>query len=192
MVKRIAPWTVAAIAVLGAWMAVGRAGPPTAAKEAVVPDPISRQTVDRLEAELVRMKALIPEQSAAMLTVAQQFSNLWYAAKEKNWPLATFFLEETQEGIAWAVKLKPVHDVAGIGQVELANIFEALEKSVFPEVALAISMRDQDRFRAGYRHALEGCYACHKAVGKPFLRPTIPSEPATWVINFDPQARWPQ
>ena len=35
------------------------------------------------------------------------------------------------------------------------------------------------------------CYACHKAVDKPYLRPQVPTEPASRIINFDPKANWP-
>ena len=35
------------------------------------------------------------------------------------------------------------------------------------------------------------CYSCHKAADKPYLRPQVPTEPATRLINFDPKADWP-
>jgi cytochrome c553 len=39
--------------------------------------------------------------------------------------------------------------------------------------------------------ALEGCYTCHKASDKPYLRPRIPEAPEAKIINFDPAAVWP-
>jgi hypothetical protein len=39
---------------------------------------------------------------------------------------------------------------------------------------------------------LESCYACHKSVGRPYLRPMIPQMSVQSVINLDPNAVWPQ
>jgi hypothetical protein len=39
---------------------------------------------------------------------------------------------------------------------------------------------------------IESCYSCHKAVGRPYLRPMIPTAPAQTVINLDPNATWPE
>ena len=35
---------------------------------------------------------------------------------------------------------------------------------------------------------MTGCYSCHKASEKGYLRPRIPEHPATTMINFDPNA----
>jgi hypothetical protein len=33
---------------------------------------------------------------------------------------------------------------------------------------------------------------CHKASGKPYLRPMVPTEPGQSIINFDAAATWPE
>jgi hypothetical protein len=151
-----------------------------------------RASLLRTEKELQRMRSVVPEQSIAMLGVAQQFTNLWYAADRANWPLAEFFLDETIEAIEWTVRIKPVHQVPTVGDVDLKAIFESLEQALIPELKSSIEAHDHGRFTAAYRNMLQGCYACHKAVGKPYLRPTTPTEPSTRIINFDPNATWPQ
>ena len=60
------------------------------------------------------------------------------------------------------------------------------------QVGKAIKQKDVKRFEAAYRHTLEGCYSCHKAADKPYLRPQLPDHPATTIINFDPKVTWPQ
>jgi hypothetical protein len=35
-------------------------------------------------------------------------------------------------------------------------------------------------------------YSCHKASHKPYLRPQVPAEPETKIINYDPKADWPR
>ena len=33
----------------------------------------------------------------------------------------------------------------------------------------------EDKFAKAYKESLEGCYACHKSVGRPYLKPMIPT-----------------
>ena len=42
-----------------------------------------------------------------------------------------------------------------------------------------------------YTATLAGCYACHEAAGKPYLRPRIPVAPQVEIINFTPGAPLP-
>jgi hypothetical protein len=39
---------------------------------------------------------------------------------------------------------------------------------------------------------LESSYSCHKSVGRPYLRPMIPTEQVQAALNMDPNAKWPQ
>ena len=43
-----------------------------------------------------------------------------------------------------------------------------------------------------YRQTLEMCYACHKACEKPYLRAQVPSASSVSILNFDPNATWPE
>ena len=54
-----------------------------------------------------------------------------------------------------------------------------------------VAARNRADFEKFYKETLSGCYACHKASDKPFLRPRVPAGPATPLINFDPRADWP-
>jgi hypothetical protein len=189
-------WICASLTVLAVSLAVGA----RTLSAPVTPEETARNTeiagfrasLQKSEKELQVLRRLIPEQSVAMLSVAQQFTNLWHAVDHANWPLAEFFLDETTEAMEWAVRIKPVHQVPSVGDVGLQPIFESLEQTLIPALKSSIEAHDRGRFVQAYRHMLEGCYACHKAVGKPYLRTTIPSEPATRIINFDPNATWPQ
>ena len=53
--------------------------------------------VAALQAEVDRLKSIVPAQAVAMTQVAYNFSNLWFAVQEQNWPLAEFYLNETQK-----------------------------------------------------------------------------------------------
>ena len=37
----------------------------------------------------------------------------------------------------------------------------------------------------------EASYACHKSINRPFLRPMIPTISPQPVMNYDPDAKWP-
>jgi hypothetical protein len=75
--------------------------------------------------------------------------------------------------------------------VDLKAILQAVDTSLLSEVGKAIDGKDLEKFTAAYRQSLEGCYSCHKASEKPYLRPQIPESPAAPIINFNPDATWP-
>src|SRR5437867_802044 len=133
-----------------------------------------------------------PDQSHAMVDVGYHFANLWFAADKENWPLAKYYLEETRSHLNWAVRIHPVRTTKAGGEVDLKGILQAIDNSFLSEIDGAITNKDTGRFKTAYRQTLEGCYACHKACDKSFLRPQIPSAPSVAILNFDPNATWPE
>ena len=59
--------------------------------------------------------------------------------------------------------------------VNLVPIFESIDTSAFKAVADAIQAQNSAAFAAAYRETLQACYGCHKASGKPYLRPMVPT-----------------
>ena len=135
---------------------------------------------------------LLPDQSHAMVDVGYHFANLWFAADKENWPLAKYYLQETRSHLNWAVRLHPVRTTTAGAEVDLKGILQAIDNSFLTEIDSAITNKDAARFKAAYRQTIEGCYACHKACEKSFLRPQIPSAPSVSILNFDPNATWPE
>jgi hypothetical protein len=127
-----------------------------------------------------------------MVDVGYHFANLWFAADKENWPLAKYYLQETRSHLYWAVRLHPVRTTSTGAQVDLNGILQAIDNSFLTEIGSAITNKDMAKFKAAYRQTLEGCYACHKACEKSFLRPQIPSAPSVTILNFDPNATWPE
>jgi hypothetical protein len=149
-------------------------------------------TADPLRSDVARLKANAPSQSHTMSDVGYHWTNLWFAAEKKNWPLAQFYFEEARSHIMWTIQLRPVRKAPDGSDVNLMPIFQSIDTSAFKDVAGAIQAQNPTAFTAAYREALTGCYGCHKAAGKPFLRPGIPTEPAQTIINFDATASWPE
>src|SRR2546422_5984129 len=144
-----------------------------------------------LRAEIDQLKGKVPDQSHAMSDVGYHFANLWFAGEKKNWPLAKFYLDETRSHLKWAVRIIPVRKTRA-GEVDLRGILEAVDNTMLSEIQKAIEKQDVQKFGDTYRQSIEGCYSCHKASEKPFLRPQIPEQPEARIINFDPETKWPE
>jgi hypothetical protein len=142
------------------------------------------EDIATLKEEVERLKGLVPAQAVAMTVVEYNFSNLWFAAHERNWPLARFFLSETRARLRWALRLSPQRRISS-GFLELQPFLDAFEQPHY--AALEDSLEDGDiaAFERAYEGALTACASCHAASEKPFLRVKIPSAPAGALIDFD-------
>ena len=152
----------------------------------------ARDDLGALRADVARLKANAPSQSHTMSDVGYHWTNLWFAAEKKNWPLAQFYFEESRAHILWTIQLRPVRKGPDGNDVNLVPIFESIDTSAFKAVADAIQAQNSTAFSAAYRETLQACYGCHKTSGKPYLRPMVPTEPGQSIINVDGAATWPQ
>ncbi len=161
--------------------------PPAGASPA---SPSGDSELATLRDEVARLRRLVPSQSHAMQDVSYHYTNLWFAGQKSNWELAQFYLNETRSHISWAVRLIPKRKVS-TGEVDLEGIRQAFDSGYLTGVQQAIDAKSAARFADAYKFSLEGCYSCHKASEKPFLRPQVPTQPETQIVNFDPNATWP-
>ena len=141
------------------------------------------EEVAQLKAQNEQLRTLIPSQSHAMLDVAYHFTNLWFAGKHANWPLAQFYFNEARSHILWAIRIVPVRK-NGTADVKLAEIFEGFDGTVLSALQKRIEAQDQAGFTVAYRDALAGCNACHTASGKPFLRIVVPDAPEVHIVEL--------
>jgi hypothetical protein len=174
------------LAILSLALAVGSSGCGEPA-----PAALSGKSTDELAARVKALETLIPDQAHIMADVADHFTNLWFAGRSENWPLANFYLGEARSHLSWAVRRIPVRKDNAGHDVKLAEILQAFENGPLKPLKGAIDGKDRLAFESAYRQTLTGCYACHKASDKPYLRPRVPTEPASSIINFDPKASWP-
>ena len=143
--------------------------------------------ISRLKDEIERLKGMVPDQSHVMKDVAYHFSNLWFAGQARNWPLAAFYLNETRSHLRWAVRVRPVRQTSA-GQVDLRSILDGTDRSLLTTLQKTVEARDQSGFSKAYQDMLTGCYACHQASEKPYLRPRVPDAPEGRMIDFAPPA----
>lgn len=145
-----------------------------------------------LAADVKHLQDVLPTQSHTMTDVGFHWANLWFAAEKKNWPLARFFFDEARQHVRWTILIRPVRKLPDGKTVDIKGIFDAVDPSAFATVQLAIEDQDTAQFEMAYKQALEACYSCHKAAGKPYLRPMVPTAPPSTMINYDPSAKWPE
>jgi hypothetical protein len=157
-----------------------------------VPAADTQPDLKALAARVEALEGLVPDQAHIMADVGDHFTNLWFAGRAENWPLADFYLGETKSHLRWAVRRIPIRKDNQGREINLGNILEAIENGQFVGLKKAIDGKDRPAFERVYREGLEMCYSCHKAADKPYLRPQIPTEPETRIINFDPKADWPR
>jgi hypothetical protein len=155
------------------------------------PAALAAPPADDLATRVKALEDLIPDQAHIMADVADHFANLYFAGKAANWPLADFYLNETRSHLRWAVRRIPIRKDTQGRDVVLGNILEAFENSHLKLLKASIDGKDALGFEQAYKVSLTGCYSCHKAADKPFLRPKVPAEPASPIVNFDPKADWP-
>jgi hypothetical protein len=137
------------------------------------------------------IKDRLPDQAHAMQDVANQFTNVWVAGGKRHWELANFYLGETRNHLRWAVRIIPKRKDNAGREIDLPSILKAMENGPLAQLQSVIKAKDAEHFVAAYKLTMENCYACHKAADKPYLRPQIPTGPATQIVNFDPAATWP-
>jgi hypothetical protein len=137
------------------------------------------------------LEGLLPSQSHMMADVGDHFTNVWFAGRAHNWPLADFYLSETRSHLRWAVRRIPIRKDNRGQDVNLVKILEAFENAQLTALKQAIDRKDSSGFETTYKESLTICYSCHKAADKPYLRPQVPTEPASRIMNFDPEASWP-
>jgi hypothetical protein len=157
---------------------------------------MAQQTVEpktdlaSLQAEIERLKQVVPDQAHAMHDVDYHFTNLWFAANQSNWPLAQFYFNETRSHLRWAVRIIPVRKDNAGQEVKLQDILQSVENGPLIQLEDSIKVKDREKFVTAYEFTLTSCYGCHKASDKPYLRPRIPEHPASTMMNFDPNAMW--
>ena len=104
--------------------------------------------MDQLPAEVAQLKALVPSNSHIMMDVQFHWTNLWWAGKKKNWPLAQYYFNETRGHIQWLIRKSPVmKSQLDQKDVDIAGIFDGVDTSSLAAVKTAIEHKDSARVR---------------------------------------------
>jgi hypothetical protein len=127
-----------------------------------------RKQVDELSNLAVRT------QSHVMIDVEYHFSNLWLAAHNAQWDLASFYLRETDSHLGWTVRIRPVRSIRDGGSVDLRPFQSSIKEAGFGPLQSAIERKDIGAFESAYKQTMTQCYGCHQAAGLAYLEPHVP------------------
>jgi hypothetical protein len=169
-----------------------RQAPAAQPAAAAQPATAAADEIAALKADVEVLKGKAPSASVAMADVGFHWSNLWFAGQSGNWPLAGYYFSEARNHVRWLTRINPMPKGPDGMPVDVKGIFDGIDTSTFAAVKAAIDKKDGKEFETAYRGALESCYQCHKAVGRPYLRPMIPKALPQTIINLDARANWPQ
>jgi hypothetical protein len=95
---------------------------------------------------------------------------LWFAGRARNWPLASYELDELKEGFEDVAKYHAMHN-----DIPLAPMVEAVTEKEIADLGKAIEARSTPKFTGAFDHLTAACNACHQAANHPFIairRPT--------------------
>src|SRR5256885_6905059 len=138
------------------------------AVEGKVPAVDPAAAIAQLQARVNELEGRVPDQAIVMTHVAYHFTNLWFAARQDNWPLADFYLGEVRKDLKWAVQVRPVRE-GPAGEVNVKGIAEAVDNTEFSKLAQAIQERRSEAFVRADDETVAACSAWHPAIRKPYL-----------------------
>lgn len=107
----------------------------------------------------------VPGMGEIMGATQMRHAKLWFAGKAGNWELASYELDEIEEGLADAVKYHPVFK-------KDAPVSAMLDKFTSPplaELRRAVAAKDAAKFRSAFDRLTRACNACHEAAGQGFI-----------------------
>ncbi len=117
--------------------------------------------------KLKTLAAIQPGLGTVMLEYSTRYSNMYYAAKGGNWPLAAYQLKEARE----------IQEVGETTRPEKADALKAFERSFLDPLEKTITAKDFKRFDASFRAGIQGCNGCHVAQKMPFIKYQLPASP---------------
>src|SRR5258707_14117222 len=103
--------------------------------------------MESLPTEVALLKALVPSNSHIMMDVQWHWTNLWFAGRKRNWPLALYYFNETRGHIRWLIKKSPIMRNTTEGKdVDIARIFDAVDTSSLAAAKTASTAKDSVQF----------------------------------------------
>ena len=116
--------------------------------------------------------AFTPGLGEIMTLTQMRHLKLWLAGQAGNWPLASYELEELNEGLEDAATFHPTHKDASL---PIPALIEKIMKGPVEQVKKAAEARDQAGFTQAFDQLTEGCNACHRATNFGFNAVTRPT-----------------
>ncbi len=109
-----------------------------------------------------------PKLAITMREYGDRFSDMYYAAKGGNWALAAYLDHYLRASLNWTKVTKPKEQDA----------IKSFNQASLDPLLVTVGNKDWPAFLAQYQKTLDGCNACHKALGYGFITLGMPKAPA--------------
>lgn len=109
---------------------------------------------------------------------------LWYAGQNANWALASYELDELNEGLDDAAKFHPTHKDA---ELPIPQLIDKIMKAPISQLEEAVKAQDISKFNTAFDSLTDGCNSCHQATKFGFNVVTRPSSNPYTNQVFQPQ-----
>ena len=127
-----------------------------------------------LESRVNALASIQPGLGGVMHEMGYRFASAYWAANGGNWGLAQYQLKELLEA----------QEVAEITRPQRAPMLKANERSYLMPLSEAIEKKDISQFNHRFSAAINGCNACHTALGYGFIRYHVPKQPKQELLDF--------
>jgi mono/diheme cytochrome c family protein len=117
-----------------------------------------------------------------MNVILIEHNKLWFAARERNWPLAAYELGEIREIMGDVQELVPTFK-----SLPLADMLDAVITKEIVTLEKAIEAKDFKAFAAGYDKFTAACNACHQGTENGFIVIKRPTQPAFTNQDYRPR-----
>ncbi len=120
---------------------------------------------------LAQIAEIQPGLGTIMIEFGHRFHTLYYAAKAKNWDLASYQLHELIEAQEVAETTRPKYQEA----------LKSFEDEHLHRLQTVLQEQNSQKFESVYMETLNACNRCHKESGHPYIHYQLPKEPPTFL-----------
>ena len=110
-----------------------------------------------------------------MAEFGNRFVDVYYAAKGRNWGLASYQLGEMVEIVERVEKTVP----------DKAPMLTSFEHENIDALRKVIMTKNWSKFHAAFKTMAEGCNNCHEATNHPYIHFKLPSRPVESYLDFN-------
>lgn len=135
----------------------------------------SLYAADDMQKEIDSIKGVLPKFAIPMREVGDRFQNMYFAAKEGNWALASYMSKYMNGAMKPASVTKPTEYEA----------WKNFYTQTFDPVNKAIAAEDFKEFSKQYTAVIKSCNDCHKGMGYGFIEVIKARKAADRGINYD-------
>ncbi len=117
------------------------------------------------EERAVAAEAYVPRLGDFMGATQLRHFKLWYAGKEKNWPLAGYELDQIKDNFQDAMTYFP-----GLPAADMSTMAKPAA-----QIDAAIKAKDSAKFARAFGAMTSACNSCHQSQGYGFIRIKVPT-----------------